>query len=183
MGKNSGRIEVIYFYSSLYESKKSLLPIVRKLRGERKNINVRLVDVDEPRNVELTELYNVNRVPLIIFLTPEGDVASRKSTSLSDEITINSVIEQVISGDLPKPQVNEMRRRILDLLKSLPRRNELTQLMVEQMESDILEADSEDDIYETISSHISMINHTIRDLEELKRILQAHIKGRQSFIV
>ncbi|MEM1515256.1 MAG: hypothetical protein QXH24_04310 [Candidatus Bathyarchaeia archaeon] len=183
MGKNRRKIEVIYFYSSLHESKQSLLPIVRKLRGEKKNINVRLVDIDEPRNVELTELYNVNRVPLVIFLTPEGAVASRKSTSLSDEVTINSVIEQVISGDLPKPHVDEMRRKILDLLKSVPRRNELTQLMVEQMESDFLEADSEDDVYETMSSHVSMINHTIRDLEELKRILQAHIKGGQSFIV
>lgn len=177
------KVEIIYFYSSLYESKKNLLPIVKRLRKERRDIDVRLIDIDEPGNVELAELYNVNSVPLVIFLTPKGDIASRKSVSLSEEGVINSIVDRVIRGDLPRPRVDEIRRKILNLLKSVPRRNELTQLMVEQIESDLLEADSEDEICESINLHLSMINHTIRDLEEFKRALQAHIGGSQSFIV
>ncbi|MEM2454403.1 MAG: hypothetical protein QXL85_00870 [Candidatus Bathyarchaeia archaeon] len=177
------KVEIIYFYSSLYESKRSLLPIVKRLRRERKDLNIRLINIDEPENVELMELYNVNSVPLVIFLTPKGDVASRKSVSLSDEVVINSIADQVIKGNLPKPRVGEMRKRILGSLKSVPRRNELTQLMIEQIESDLLEVDSEDELYESVNLHISMINHTIRDLEEFKKALQAHLRGNQSFIV
>ncbi|MBS7605728.1 MAG: thioredoxin domain-containing protein [Candidatus Bathyarchaeia archaeon] len=177
------KIEIIYFYSSLYESKRSLLPIVKKLRRARKNLNVRLINVDEPENVDLVELYNVNSVPLMIFLTPKGEVASRKSISLSEEGMINDIVDRVIKGDLPKPHVDGLRRRILESLKSVSRRNELTQLMIEQIEGDLLEADSEDDIHEIINLHISMINHTIRDLEEVKKALRAHLKGSQSFIV
>lgn len=177
------KIEIIYFYSSIYENKRNLLPIVKKLRRTRKDLNVRLINVDEPENVDLVELYNVNSVPLMIFLTPKGEVASRKSISLSEEGVINDIVDRVIRGDLPKPHVDGLRRRILESLKSVSRRNELTQLMVEQIESDLLEADSEDEICELINLHISMINHTIRDLEEFKKALQAHLRGNQSFIV
>lgn len=177
------KIEIIYFYSSIYENKRNLLPIVKKLRRARKDLNVRLINVDEPENVDLVELYNVNSVPLMIFLTPKGEVASRKSISLSEEGVINDIVDRVIRGDLPKPHVDGLRRRILESLKSVSRRNELTQLMVEQIESDLLEADSEDEICELINLHISMINHTIRDLEEFKKALQAHLRGNQSFIV
>lgn len=177
------KIEIIYFYSSIYENKRNLLPIVKKLRRARKDLNVRLVNVDEPENVDLVELYNVNSVPLMIFLTPKGEVASRKSISLSEEGVINDIVDRVIRGDLPKPHVDGLRRRILESLKSVSRRNELTQLMVEQIESDLLEADSEDEICELINLHMSMINHTIRDLEEFKKALQAHLRGNQSFIV
>ncbi|MBS7641071.1 MAG: thioredoxin domain-containing protein [Candidatus Bathyarchaeia archaeon] len=183
MGERKKKVEIIYFYSGLYESKKSLLPVVKKLRRERKDINVRLVDIDDPENTELTELYNVNSVPLVIFLTPKGTIASRKSISLSDEDIINSIVDQVIKGDLPKPCVNELKEMILNSLKSIPKRNELTELIIDQIESDVLEADSENEVYEVINFHISIINHTIRDLEEFKKVLQAHVKRDQVFII
>lgn len=183
MGERKKKIEVIYFYSSLYENKKSLLLAVKKLRRERKDINVRLVDIDDPENIELAEHYNVNSVPLVIFLTPKGTIASRKSISLLDEDVINGIVDQVIKGDLPKPCVNELKEVILNSLKSIPRRNELTELIVDQIESDVLEADSENEVYEAINFHISVINHTIRDLEEFKRALQAYVKRDQVFIV
>lgn len=181
--KRKGKVEIMYFYSSFYESKKNLLPIVKRLRKERKDINVRLIDIEEPGNAELAGLYNVNSVPLVIFLTPKGDIASRKSIPLSEKSTINNIVDRVIRGDLPKPQVDEMRRRILDSLKSAPKRNEFMQLIVEQIESSLLEADSEDEICESVNLHLSMINHIIRDLEEFKKALQVHMKGSQSFIV
>lgn len=180
---SDGKVEIIYFYSDFYESKRSLIPVIKRLQRKRRNIRVRLINVEDPENIELTEFYNVNSVPLVVFLTPKGEVASRKSIPLSDENTINEIANQIIRGDLPKPQINEVRRRILDSLKSVSRRNELTQLIVEQIESDILEADFEEEIYDAVNFHISVINHTINDLEEYKRILQKYMKFKQEFIV
>lgn len=183
MGGKRKKVEVMYFYSSLYEDKESLLLMVRKLRKERKDVKIRLIDIEDPENVKLTEIYNVNSVPLVIFLSPNGIVASRKNISLSEESIINSIVDRVIRGDLPKPHVDEIRRIIIDSLRSIPRRNELTELIVDQIEGDILEADSEDEIFEAVNLHISLINHTIRDLEELKRALQIYAKREQSFII
>lgn len=176
------KVEIIYFYSDLYESKRSLIPLMRRLQ-RRKNIRVRLINVEDPENTELTELYDVNNVPLLIFLTPNGEVAARKSIPLSDEGTIDRITNQIIRGELPKPQVNDLRRRIMESFKSVSVRNELTQLMIEQIKSDILEADSEEEIYEIVNFHISTINHTISDLEEYKKILQKYMGRQQNFIV
>ncbi|MEM2321383.1 MAG: hypothetical protein QXS79_05855 [Candidatus Bathyarchaeia archaeon] len=181
--KRKKKLEIIYFYSSLYENEESLLPVVKRLRRKRKDVNVRLVDIEDPENVGLTELYNVNSVPLAIFLTPKGVIAARKSISLSDESVINSILDRIIKGDLPKPKVDEMRKVILGSIQSIPKRNELTELIVNQIENDILEADSEDEVYETVNLHISIINHIIRDLEEFRRTLQARIRRDQNFII
>ncbi|MCD6470366.1 hypothetical protein J7L29_06160 [Candidatus Bathyarchaeota archaeon] len=177
------KVEIMYFYSDLYESKRSLLPIVRRLRRKRRDIQIRLINVEDPENSELTEFYGVNSVPLVIFLTPKGEVAARKSISLSDENIINDIANRIVRGDLPKPQVNELKKKIIKSFRSVSRRNELTQLLIEQIESDILEADSEAEIYDAVNFHISTINHTINDLEEYKRVLQKYMKKQQSFII
>ncbi len=180
---SEGKVEIMYFYSDLYESKRSLLPIVRKLRRKRKDIRIRLINVEDPENSELTEFYGVNSVPLVIFLTPKGEVAARKSIPLSDENIINNIANLIVKGDLPKPHVNRLKRKIIKSFRSVPRRNELTQLLVEQIESDILEADSETEIYDVVNFHISTINHTISDLEEYKKILCKYMRKQQIFIV
>lgn len=180
---SENKVEIMYFYSDLYESRRSLLPIVRRLRKKRKYIQIRLINVEDPENSELTELYDVNSVPLIIFLTPKGEVAARKSLPLSDENVIDDIANRIVKGDLPKPQVNELKRKIVKSFKSVSRRNELTQLLIEQIESDILEADSEAEIYNIVNFHISTINHTISDLEEYKRVLQKYMKKQQNFII
>lgn len=177
------RVEIIYFYSDLYENKKSLMSLVRKLKERRKDISIRLVNIEDPGNTQLTELYDVNSVPLMIFLTHEGEVASRKSIPLSDENTINDIADRIVRGDLPKPCVDNLRRKVLDSLKSVSQRNELTQLIVEQIKNDILEADSEAEIHTIINLHISIINHLVRDLEDYKKVLQTYIKRDQTFIV
>ncbi|MEM3715616.1 MAG: thioredoxin family protein [Candidatus Bathyarchaeia archaeon] len=177
------KIEIMYFYSDLYESRRSLLPIVKKLKRKRPDIRVHLINVEDPENEDLTENYGVKSVPLVIFLTPKGEVASRKSVPLSDEDTIDEIAERVIKGDLPKPEVNELKRKILESFKSVSRRNELTQLISEQIESDILEADSEKEIYDAINLYISVINHTINDLEDYRRVLQKYMVRQKNFIV
>jgi len=183
MSEEEKKVEIMYFYSDLYESKRNLLPIMRRLQRKRKDIQIHLVNIEDPENNELAEIYGVNSVPLVIFLTPKGEVAARKSIPLSDENTINDIANQIIKGDLPKPHVNELKRKILDSFKSVSRRNELTQLMAEQIENDILEADSETEIYDVINFHISTINHTISDLEEYKMILQKYLRKKQDFII
>ncbi|MEM1606733.1 MAG: thioredoxin family protein [Candidatus Bathyarchaeia archaeon] len=182
-GVKKEKIEIMYFYSDLYESRRSLLPIVKKLKRKRPDIRVHLIDVEDPENEDLTENYGVKSVPLVIFLTPKGEVASRKSVPLSDEDTIDEIAERVIKGDLPKPEVNELKRKILESFKSVSRRNELTQLISEQIESDILEADSEKEIYDAINLYISVINHTINDLEDYRRVLQKYMVRQKNFIV
>lgn len=176
------KIEIIYFYSDLYESKRNLLPIVRKLQ-KRKNIRIRLVNIEDPENEELAEVYGVNSIPLIVFLTPKGEIAARRSMSLSEISAINEIANRIVNGDLPKPHINDLRRKILESLKSVSIRNNLTLIMVDQVENDILEADSESEIYDALNFHISTINHTINDLEEFKRILQKYMKKQQNFII
>ncbi len=176
------KIEIIYFYSDLYESKRNLLPIVRKLR-KRKNLQIRLVNVEDPENEELAEVYGVNSVPLVVFLTPKGEIAARRSMPLSEITIINEITNQIVKGDLPKPHINDLRRKILESFKSIPMRNDLTLIMVDQVKNDILEADSESEIYDALSFHVSTINHTINDLEEFKRILQKYMRKQQDFII
>lgn len=181
-GTKRGKVEIIYFYSDLYESRKSLLPIVRKLQRKRRDIRVHLINIEDPENENLTESYYVKSVPLVVFLTPSGEVASRKSIPLSDESTIERIADQVIRGDLPKPNVNDLKKKILESFKSVSRRNDLTQLIADQIENDILEADSEKEIFDAINFYISIINHTINDLEDYKRVLQKYM-GVQNFII
>ncbi|MBS7634673.1 hypothetical protein KEJ34_04155 [Candidatus Bathyarchaeota archaeon] len=176
------KIEIIYFYSDLYESRRNLLPIVRKLQ-KRKNVQIRLVNVEDPENEELTEVYGVNSIPLVVFLTPKGEIAARRSMPLSEITVINDIANQIVKGDLPKPHINDLRRKILESFKSISIRNDLTLIIVDQVENDILEADSESEIYDALSFHVSTINHTINDLEEFKRILQKYMKKQQDFII
>ncbi|MEM1506979.1 MAG: thioredoxin family protein [Candidatus Bathyarchaeia archaeon] len=177
------KIEIMYFYSDLYESRRKLIPIVKKLQRKRPNIRIRLINVEDPENEDIAEIYSVKSIPLVIFLTPKGDVASRKSVPLSDEDTIEDIVERVVRGDLPKPEVNELKRRILEPFKLVSRRNELTQLIAEQIEGDILEADSEKEIYDAINLYVSVINHTISDLEDYRRILQKYMVRQKDFII
>lgn len=175
-------VEILYFYSDLYENKRVLLSIVKKLQ-RRKSIRVRLINVEDPKNEELTEAYDVNSVPLIVFLTSGGEVASRKSMHLSETSIIDEIANQIVNGNLPNPHVNDIKRKILEAFKSISARNELMQIMIEQVRSDILEADSEAEIYDALSFHISTINHTIKDLEEFKRKLQGYMQKQHAFIV
>ncbi|MCX8170617.1 MAG: hypothetical protein N3E47_01410 [Candidatus Bathyarchaeota archaeon] len=177
------KIEIMYFYSDIYENKRNLLPIVRRLRRKRSDIRIRLINVEDPENEHIAENYGVKSVPLVIFLTPMGEVASRKSVPLSEESIIEEIAEQVIRGDLPKPEVDELKRKILESFKSVSRRNELTQLIAEQIESDVLEADSEREIYDAINLYVSIINHTISDLEDYRRILQKYVVRQKDFII
>lgn len=177
------KVEIMYFYSDLYENEKNLSELTKKLSRKRKDIQIRLVNIDDPRNEELTELYGVSMVPLIIFLTPRGEIAARRFLPLSEEYIVDEITDRINSGELPNSLVEQTRTRILESFKSVTKRNDLTELTVEQIENDLMEASSESEICELVSSHISAINHTLSDLQEFKRVLQKFSKRQEDFIV
>jgi DNA repair exonuclease SbcCD ATPase subunit len=177
------KVEIMYFYSDVHENEKNLSEITRKLGRKRKDIEIRLVNVDDPGNEEITELYGVNMVPLIIFLTPKGQVAAKRFLPLSAENVVQEITDQINKGELPNPMVEETRTKILEALKATTKRSELTDLVVEQIESDLEEANVKSEIYELVSSHISAINHAVSDLQELRRVLQRFSKKHDSFVV
>jgi len=179
----SRKVEIMYFYSGLYENKRDLSKLSKKLRQKRRDIRIRLVNIEDIGNEELTELYRVNMVPVIIFLTPKGEIAARKCVPLSAEDVIREIADRINKGELPNPVVEEIRTKILEAFHSLTKRNDLTQLIAEQIENDLMEAVPESEIYELVSYHISAINHTINDLQEFKRVLQKFSKEQHDFIV
>jgi len=173
----------MYFYSDLYENEKKLWRLSRKLNKERSDIKIRLVNVEDPKNEDLTEVYGINMVPIIIFLTPKGEVAARRSLPLSSSDVINEITDRINNGELPNPATEQLRARILEAFKAVTSRNDLTQLIIDQVVNDILEANSESEVYELVNSHISAINHIMRDLQEFKQSLQRFSKEQKEFIV
>ena len=180
---SEGKVEIMYFYSDIQENKKNLSEITRKLGQKRKDIEIRLVNVDEPGNEEITELYGVNMVPLLIFLNSKGEIAAKRFLPLSAENVVHEITDQINKGELPNPLVEETRTKILEALKAVTKRNELTDLTVEQIESDLEEASTDSEIYELVNSHISAINHAVNDLQELRRVLQKFSKKQDIFVV
>jgi len=177
------KVEIIYFYSDIHEDEDELSDISRKLAQKRRDIHIHLINIDDPRNEELTELYEVNIVPLLIFLTPRGEIAARLSLPLSAEDIVQEIADRINMGKLPNPAVEERRMKILEGLKSISRRNDLTEEIIEQIETDLMEALTEEEIGELISSHISAVNHAISDLEEIKKVLKKYQRPKNDFIV
>ena len=130
------KVEVMYFYSDLYENEKNLSELSRKLSRKMKGIQIRLVNIDDPRNEELTELYGVSMVPLIIFLTPRGEIAARRCLPLSEEYVVEDIADRINKGELPSPKVEEIRTKILESFKSVTKRNDLTELIAEQIDEE-----------------------------------------------
>jgi len=177
------KIEVMYFYSDLYESERKLSRLCKNLSQERRDMKVRLVNVEDPENEDITRLYDVSVVPVMVFLTPNGEVAARRCLPLSAKEVIEEVTERINKGELPNSVAEQMRQRIVSASKSITKRNDLTQIIVEQVINDAQEADSESELYELINSHISAVNHTIQDLQNFKELLQKFSARRSHFVV
>jgi len=177
------KVEIIYFYSDMHEDEDELSSISKKLVQKRRDIHIHLINIDDPRNEELTELYEVNIVPLLVFLTPRGEIAARLSLPLSAEEVVQEIADRINLGKLPNPMVEERRMKILESLRSISRRNDLTDVIIEQIESDLMEALTESELIEMIDSHVSAVNHAISDLEEIKKVLKRYQKLRKNFIV
>jgi len=177
------KIEVMYFYSDLYESERKLSRLCKNLSQERRDMKVRLVNVEDPENEDITRLYDVSVVPVMVFLTPNGEVAARRCLPLSAKEVIEEVTERINKGELPNSVAEQMRQRIVSASKSITKRNDLTQIIVEQVINDAQEADSESELYELINSHISAVNHTIQDLQNFRELLQKFSARRSHFVV
>ena len=180
---NDKKVEIIYFYSDVHEDEDELSNISRKLAQKRRDIHIHLINIDDPRNEELTELYEVNIVPLLVFLTPRGEIAARLSLPLSAEDIVQEIADRINMGKLPNPTVEERRMKILESLKSISRRNDLIEEIIGQIETDLMEALTEAEITELVNSHISAVNHAISDLEEIKRVLKKYQRLQNDFII
>lgn len=180
---SENKIEVMYFYSDFNENEKILFNIRNKIRKERKDIEIRLVNIDDPGNKELTDVYRVNSVPLLVFLTPKGKIAARRSLPLSAEDIVNEISDRINKGELPNSHVENIRTKILETLKTVTKRNELVELAIEQIDEDLVEANLGKEIVDLIGSHISAINHTISDLQELRKVLQKFFKREDEFVI
>jgi hypothetical protein len=179
---NRQKIKIMYFYSDLYESARKLSKLSKRIREEIGSVKIHLVNIEDSSNEDITELYGVSAVPVMIFLTSNGEVAARRSASLSDVKVIHEVADRISKGELPNPEAEKLRAKILEVFNGVTQRSNLTQLIVDQIRNDILEADSESEIYELLNSHISLINHTVCDLEQFKRALQRFSK-KPEFLV
>lgn len=177
------KIEIMYFYSDLYESEKKLSKLCKNLNREGRNVRIRLLNVEDPENEDITRLYDINMVPVMVFLTPKGEVAARRCLPLSAKEAIEEVTRRINKGELPNPVADQIRRRIISAFRSVTKRNDLTQLMVDQVVNDIQEADSESELYELVNSHVSAVNHAMRDLENFKQVLQKFSKNQPRFVV
>jgi len=180
---NDKKVEIIYFYSDMHEDEDELSSISRKIAQKRRDINIHLINIDDPRNEELTQLYEVNIVPLLVFLTPKGEIAARLSLPLSAEDVVQEIADRINMGKLPNLTVEERRTKILENLKSINRRNDLTEVIIEQIETDLMEALTESEITEMVNSHVSAVNHAISDLEEIKKVLKRYQKPRNDFVI
>lgn len=167
----------------MHEDEGELSSISKKLAQKRRDINIHLINIDDPRNEELAQLYEVNIVPLLVFLTPRGEVAARISLPLSAEDIVQEIADRINMGKLPNPEVEEKRTKILESLKAINRGNELTEVIIEQVETDLMEALTESEMTEMINSHVSAVNHAIKDLEEIKKVLKRYQKPRTNFVV
>jgi len=176
------KIEIMYFYSHLYENRRNLTRLCKDLNRDRRDIRVRLVNIEDPGNEEIAKLYDINMIPVMVFLTPEGNVAARRCMPLSSEDVIEEVTERISNGELPNHAVEEMRQSVADAFRSVTKRSELTQLITDQVLNDIQEADSMQELYELVGSHISAINHTMRDLENFKQALQKFSRKQPDFV-
>ena len=71
----------------------------------------------------------------------------------------------------------------MESLKSISRRNNLTGEIIGQIETDLMEALTEAEITDLINSHVSVVNHAISDLEEIKKVLKKYQRLRSDFVV
>lgn len=180
---NREKIEIMYFYSELYESKRELSQFCKSFNEEMSDIRISLVNVEDPENEDMTKLYSVNMVPVMVFLTTKGEVAARRCLPLSAKEVIEEVTQRISKGELPNRVTEQIRQKILSAFNSVTKRNDLTQLIVEQVANDLQEADSELELYEMINSHISAINHTMNDLQNFKQALQRFSRKQPHFVV
>lgn len=87
---------VISFYASWAAPCKRLDDVMVKYKQEHaKQLNFIRVDVDDPKNDQLVDQYEVSPVPTIVFLNDEGEVVSY-SVGFSGETGVKNGIKKIL---------------------------------------------------------------------------------------
>jgi len=110
-------------------------------------------------------------------------IAARRFLPLSAEDVVHEIVDQINNGTLPNQVTEEIRTKLLESLKSSVKRDAMIELIAEEIENEMSEANLESELYERINAHISKINHMISDLTELKRVLQRFSKRQNDFVI
>lgn len=90
---------VISFYAAWAAPCKKLDDVLIKYKQEHsKDLTFMKVDVDDPKNDQLVDQYEVSPVPTVVYLNDEGEVVSY-SVGFSGESSIQSGIKKILKGD------------------------------------------------------------------------------------
>lgn len=87
---------VINFYAAWAAPCKKLDDVMSKYKQEHaKELNFMKVDVDDPKNDQLVDQYEVSPVPTVVFLNDEGEVVSY-SVGFSGETSVQNGIKKIL---------------------------------------------------------------------------------------
>lgn len=87
---------VINFYAAWAAPCKKLDDVMSKYKQEHaKDLNFMKVDVDDPKNDQLVDQYEVSPVPTVVFLNNEGEVVSY-SVGFSGESSVQNGIKKIL---------------------------------------------------------------------------------------
>ena len=87
---------VINFYAAWAAPCKKLDDVLVKYKQEHaKELNFMKVDVDDPKNDQIVDQYEVSPVPTIVFLNDEGEVVSY-SVGFSGETSVQNGIKKIL---------------------------------------------------------------------------------------
>ncbi len=91
------RATIINFYAKWCAPCKEMDKTLAKMHQEYDDkINIMRVDVDDPKNDQLIDQYEVSPIPTVVFLNPEGEVVTY-SVGFSGEANINDCIKKILS--------------------------------------------------------------------------------------
>ncbi len=92
----SAKPTVINFYAAWAAPCKKLDDVMSKYKQEHaKELNFMKVDVDDPKNDQLVDQYEVSPVPTVVFLNDEGEVVSY-SVGFSGETSVQNGIKKIL---------------------------------------------------------------------------------------
>src|SRR4030095_9386296 len=89
---------VLDFYASLFQPCKDPEPLIAKAKSEYgEQVNFVSVNVDDPNNEQIIDLYGVSPIPTVVFLSPNGEVVTY-SIGFSGENSINTGLKKILKG-------------------------------------------------------------------------------------
>ena len=98
-GAEAAKPTVIDFYASWAQPCKLLKPSVDKAKAEYgEKVNFMMVNVDDPSSDDIVDKYGVSPVPTLVFLKPDGEVATFSVGYSGDQSVVRGIQKILPSG-------------------------------------------------------------------------------------